>query len=462
MSASDIIDVTDVIERQRRNGLVLTVIILSTAIMFLDGYDLQAMAFAAPSIVRAWSIDRASLGVVFSAGIFGIMVGGLVFGTLGDRIGRRLSIIASMLVFGGFTLGTVWATDITSLIAFRFLAGIGIGGLSPLCYSLNLEYVPNRFRGTVVSVIMLGYVAGSSGGGFIAANLVPNFGWPIVFWVGGTLPLIAAVVCFFALPESVKFLAAKGREPAEIARLLNRIEPGLAAQPTTRFILHNEAQAAGDGVLTRLAALFDGRLAVITPLLWLAYIASSITMFFLNSWTPILAEASGHTPAQAAMGLTIFSLSGAVGVLLVGRVLDRFGVLAIAVMPLVAAPLVASLGLAGFDGSAFLVAMLCVGFFVVGGHQGLNSAVGLFYPSSNRATAVGWALSIAKIGSISGPLIGGILLARHLPVSNLFLLAAMPPLVVAACVLALGISQRRHTAGAPDKIDQAEPALQRS
>src|SRR5262249_2820342 len=141
---SDVIDVTEVIENQRRNALVLTVVILSTAIMFLDGYDLQAMAFAAPSIVRAWGIDRAALGIVFTAGIFGIMVGGLVFGSLGDRIGRRLSIMASMALFGVFTLATVWARDTTSLIALRFLAGIGIGGLAPLCYSLNLEYAPSR------------------------------------------------------------------------------------------------------------------------------------------------------------------------------------------------------------------------------------------------------------------------------------------------------------------------------
>ncbi|MDA9413168.1 4-hydroxybenzoate transporter [Bradyrhizobium sp. CCBAU 45384] len=458
MSASDIIDVTDVIERQRRNGLVLTVLILSTTMMFLDGYDLQAMAFAAPSIIRAWGVERAALGIVFSAGIFGILVGGLVFGSLGDRIGRRLSIVASMLVFGGFTLATVWASDITSLIVLRFLAGIGIGGLSPLCYALNLEYAPSRYRGTAVAIIMVGYVAGSSIGGFIAAGLVPQFGWTIVFWIGGVLPLLGAALCYFALPESIKFLVVRNREPAEIARILNRIEPGLQAQATTRFVLRDEASAgsAGMGPLSQLASLFDGRLAIITPFLWVAYIASSITMFFLNSWTPILAEASGHTPAQAAMGLTVFSLGGAVGGLTIGRVLDRFGVIAIAIVPLIACPLVASLGWAGLGDSTYLGTMACVGFFVVGGHQGLNSSVGQFYSSANRTTAVGWALSVAKIGSISGPLVAGILIAQHLPFSNLFLLAALPPLVVAACVLVLGISQRKHLAAR--KIDQTAAA----
>jgi AAHS family 4-hydroxybenzoate transporter-like MFS transporter len=456
---SDVIDVTHVIENQRRNSLVLTVVILSTAIMFLDGYDLQAMAFAAPSIVRAWSIDRAALGIVFSAGIFGIMVGGLVFGSLGDRIGRRLSIMASMAVFGGFTLATVWARDTTSLIVLRFLAGIGIGGLAPLCYSLNLEYVPSRFRGTVVAIIMIGYVAGSSFGGFIAAGLVPSFGWPIVFAVGGVLPLAAIALCYVLLPESIKFLVARNDRPEDVARILNRIDPRLDARASMRFIMSDEPAAAGAGTsaASRIAALFHGRLAMVTPLLWLAYIASSITLFFLNSWIPLLAEASGRTPAQAAMGLTVFSLGGAVGVLMAGRVLDRLGVLAIAVVPLIASPLVASLGFAGFDGGTFLAAMLCVGFFVVGGHQGLNSAVGQLYPSSNRATAVGWALSVAKIGSICGPLIAGILLARHLPVPSLFLLAAVPPLVVAGCVLVLGLSRRKETR-APEKLDQPATA----
>jgi len=461
MSATAVIDVSDVIERQRRNGLVLRVMVLSTAMMFLDGYDLHAMAFAAPAIIRSWGIDKATLGVVFSAGVFGILVGGLIFGYLGDHIGRRLAIVAATVTFGGFSLLTVWANDLTMLIVLRFLAGIGIGGLAPLCFSLNLEYVPSRYRGTVVAIIMLGYVAGGSAGGIIAAWLVPLLGWQIVFWVGGVLPLIAAAVSFFALPESIKFLVVQGKQPDEVARIVNEIEPGLNAQPTSRFVLQEEEPGpAGAGPLARVTALFEGKLAVITPLLWLAYIASSMTMFFLNSWTPILAEASGYTPAQAAFGLSMFSLGGAVGALLAGWVLDRFGVLAIAAVPIIACPLVASLGVAGFSDVGFLAAMMCVGFFVVGGHQGLNSAVGQFYASANRSTAVGWALSVAKIGSIGGPLIAGLLIARHLPASQLFLLAALPPLVMATCVTILGLAQRRRSEAmsAPDKVDQAAPA----
>ncbi|BAM90039.1 hydroxybenzoate transporter [Bradyrhizobium oligotrophicum S58] len=461
MSATAVIDVSDVIERQRRNGLVLKVMILSTVMMCLDGYDLHAMAFAAPAIVRSWGIDKATLGVVFSAGVFGILVGGLIFGYLGDRIGRRLAIVAATITFGGFSLLTVWAGDLNMLIALRFLAGIGIGGLAPLCFSLNLEYVPSRYRGTVVAIIMLGYVAGGSAGGLIAAWLVPHLGWPIVFWIGGVLPLIAAIVSFFTLPESIKFLVVQGRQPDEVARIVNSIEPGLDAKPTSRFVVQEEEPSpAGSGPFARVTALFDGKLAIVTPLLWVAYIASSMTMFFLNSWTPILAEASGYSPAQAAFGLSMFSLGGSVGALLAGWALDRFGVLAIAAVPMIACPLVASLGFAGFSDAGFLTAMMCVGFFVVGGHQGLNSAVGQFYPSANRATAVGWALSVAKIGSIGGPLIAGLLIARHLPASNLFLLAALPPLVMASCVIALGLSQRRRTvtAAEPDKVDQAAPA----
>ena len=461
MSATAVIDVSDVIERQRRNGLVLKVMILSTAMMLLDGYDLHAMAFAAPALIRSWGIDKATLGVVFSAGVFGILVGGLVFGYLGDRIGRRLAMVASTVTFGGFSLLTVWANDLNMLIALRFLAGIGIGGLAPLCFSLNLEYVPSRYRGTVVAVIMLGYVAGGSAGGLIAAWLVPHLGWQIVFWIGGVLPLIAALVSFFTLPESIKFLVVQGRQPDEVARIVNQIEPGLGAEPSSRFVLQEEEPApAGTGPLAQVTALFDGKLAIITPLLWVAYIASSMTMFFLNSWTPILAEASGYTPAQAAFGLSMFSLGGAVGALLAGWALDRFGVLAIAAVPIIASPLVASLGLAGFSDVGFLAAMMCVGFFVVGGHQGLNSAVGQFYPSANRSTAVGWALSVAKIGSIGGPLIAGLLIGRQLPSSSLFLLAALPPLVMASCVAGLGLAQRRRkeAVSEPDKVNQAAPA----
>ncbi len=302
MSASAIIDVSAVIERQRRNGLVLTVMMLSTAMMFLDGYDLHAMAFAAPAIICNWGIDKGSLGIVFSAGVFGILVGGLVFGYLGDRIGRRPSIVAATITFGGFSLLTVWAGDLPALIALRFLAGLGIGGLAPLCYSLNLEYVPAKYRGTVVAIIMLGYVAGGSAGGVIAAWLVPHLGWQIVFWIGGVLPLAAAALCFFTLPESIKFLVVHGRRPDEVARILNRIERDLGAQPRARFIIDEGQQSgqSGRGLSSKLAALFDGQLALITPLLWLAYIASSMTMFFLGSDPALLRLGIELLPRRSA------------------------------------------------------------------------------------------------------------------------------------------------------------------
>lgn len=179
------VNIADVIERQKPNRAVVTLLILSFLIMFCDGYDLQAIAFASPTIIADWGIEKALFGVVFSAGLFGIMIGGFLFGYVADRIGRRPAFLVGTLLFGVATLSTVLSSDITNLAALRFVAGLGLGGITPICFALNVEYVPQRYRATVVAFVMVGYVIGTSAGGLFAAWLVPHYGWHVLFYIGG-------------------------------------------------------------------------------------------------------------------------------------------------------------------------------------------------------------------------------------------------------------------------------------
>jgi MFS transporter, AAHS family, 4-hydroxybenzoate transporter len=248
------------------------------------------------------------------------------------------------------------------------------------------------------------------------------------------------------LPESIRFLAVKGRRPDVIVRTLRLMRPGIAADASMRFVVGDE-QAAGARAF-RLPQLFAGRLALITPLLWVAYIGSSMAVFFLASWMPTLAEASGLDRATAALGAGMLSLGGAVGGLLLMRFVDRFGAIAVTVMPAIACPLVAALGMYQFAPAAFMQYMFLVGLFVIGGHNGLHSIAGLFYPSAIRSNGAGWAISVAKLGSIAGPWIGGLLLGAHLDLHSIFLIAALPPVLFVVCILPLGIQHRRLIAEA--------------
>ncbi|QBY56524.1 MULTISPECIES: MFS transporter [Burkholderiales] len=437
------IDITEVIEKQAPNRTVVMLLALSFLIMLCDGYDLQAIAFASPTIIASWGIEKASFGFIFSAGLLGVMLGGFLFGYLADRIGRRPAFLLGTFIFSAFTLAAVLATNVTELAALRFFAGLGIGGITPICFALNVEYVPKRFHASVVGFVMIGYVIGISVGGLFAAWLVPVFGWQVLFYIGGFAPLVLLPLLAIALPESIKYLVLAGRGADTIARIVNAIDPSAHANAQTRFVLEaEEDRAKVGGWKDSVKSLFSGRLSRITPVLWLAFIANSVTVFFLASWIPVLTVGTGRPATLAAIGLTLFSAGGAFGGLFSSRLIDRFGVGAMGAVPLLAAVFVVAVGSMALSDTAFLSMLFIVGFFVLGGHVGLMGSMGLFYANANRANGVGWAISIGKLGSIIGPAIAGILIAADASISTLFIVAAAPLLVAGAGVVALGRLQK--------------------
>ena len=217
------IDVSEIIERQKPGRFLVTLVVISWIITFFDGYDSNVIAFAAPYLAAEYQLDRVMIGNIFSSGLIGTLIGGFVFGYLGDRIGRRPGIILATAAFGFLTLAFVLANSYASLLALRFLDGIAVGGMLPLAWALNIEYAPKRYRSTVVTVIMIGYSAGSAIGGPIAVWLIPQYGWQSVFVAGGVLSLIAALALVLVLPESARFLASKGLAPQRVADLLYRL-----------------------------------------------------------------------------------------------------------------------------------------------------------------------------------------------------------------------------------------------
>ncbi|KFG89482.1 Transport protein [Sphingobium herbicidovorans NBRC 16415] len=439
----------EVIDKQSWNALVVTTVLLSTLMMFIDGYDLHTIAFAAPSIMSEWSLSSAAFGLVFAAASFGMLVGGIVFGWIGDRHGRKLGSLAALVVCGLGSLSVLHARDVNLLSLCRFLTGIGIGGLTPLLYALNQELVPHRFRATVVAVIMMGYMAGSASGGAVAAALMPHYGWEPLFWIGGAFSLLLAGVGYVLLPESVAFLSRRAARKAEMATLLRRIDPTITPETVARIATIPDAP---QGAASRgLSPLFSGHLSTITPLLWLAYICSSATVFFMISWLPTLMLGAGLSKAESALGLSLFILAGSIGGLVISAVIDRLGVSSITVIPVVGCLLLATLALPNLSSSGYMIAVGICGFFVLGGHQGLNGAAGLLYPSPVRASGIGWALSIAKIGSIIGPLVGGLLLAAELPRMQLMMIIASPLPIFAVSLILLGMakSRERHARAAP-------------
>ncbi|MBV9538726.1 MAG: MFS transporter [Acidisphaera sp.] len=414
-------------------------IVLSWIVTFFDGYDTNVIAFAAPYLASAFKIDRAAMGYLFSAGLVWTMIGGFLFAYVGDRIGRRPAIIAATGLFGVLTLAFALSQTYTQLVVLRLVDGMALGGMLPLCWALNIEYVPRRFGATVVTVIMLGYSFGVALGGPIANLLIPIHGWQSVYVLGGACSIVATLALLLFLPESLKFLVATGAQPARIARVARGMFGHTPAAPGARFILSDEHEA---GVLAaapfRVAMLFAGVLRWVTPLFWFAYVVDSMAVFFLATWSPLVFEALGLTRTDAANFLAIGSLAGALGGLLLMRFVDQRGPGAVTAMPLLAIPLLLAVGLVELSHGEFLPLMFGVFLTVVGGHYGMHSSAGLFYPSAYRANGAGWATSVAKIGSIAGPTLGGLILSSGLPVRQVFICLALCPALMALCTFAIG------------------------
>src|SRR6202049_1540581 len=255
-------DVAGFIDAQPVGGFQLKLLLTCAAVLFLDGFDTQAIGYVAPALAKEWGLTKGALGPVFSAGLFGLMIGALLFGPLADRVGRKKIIILSTLAFGIGALVTALVQDLNTLLAIRFLTGLGLGGAMPNAIAMTSEFNPRRRRATMVMIMFCGFSVGAALGGLLAAALIPQFGWRSVFVIGGIAPLLLAPILALRLPESVRFLALTGYANQRVAELLRLITPRAAFSPASRFVVH-EPELTGLPVLH----LFRGGRTLVTLLL---------------------------------------------------------------------------------------------------------------------------------------------------------------------------------------------------
>jgi MFS transporter, AAHS family, 4-hydroxybenzoate transporter len=443
MQASAALDVGRLIDERPFGRYQLLVAIMCGAIVFMDGFDAQSMGFVAPALAADLGIARSALGPLFSSGLFGMTLGALAFGWLADRTGRKPVLIACTLIFGVGSLLCAWAGSYETLLIFRILTGLGLGGAMPNTIALTAEYTPKRIRATTVMIMFCGVTLGAAAGGFASAALIEHFGWRSIFVLGGALPCAAALIAAFVLPESLRFLVLRKAPAARIATIVGRVAPEVA---TAAAFTLGEAPAHASSV----RQLFAERRAKITLLVWLIFFMSLLDLYFLNNWLPTIMTQTGIPLGTAAIVTALFQLGGTVGALTLGRRMDRnvsFNVLALAYGA--AGVAVLAIGAAGAL-VALAITIFVAGFFVIGGQAGSNALAADFYPTAIRSTGVGWALGIGRIGSILGPFVGGWLLAGAVDFRHVFWAAAVPPFL--ACCAALGaaaILRRRGQRAAP-------------
>lgn len=436
MSPKRIIAVDALVDGQRIGAFSYNLLFWSFLAMFSDGYEINAMSLAAPELRTLWHIPDAAFTWALSASSFGILLGAPLFGWLGDRYGRKPAIIYSTLLCGSTTMLVALAGNLDAIVALRFLTGIGIGGLMPNTIALNSEMSPLRRRATLVVLMFVGVTLGGTLPGVVARWLLPSRGWTVLFEVGGLLALLTAGGVWLCLPESVRFMAARNRRPAQLLATARRMRPdlGIPAEVTWSMPL-----APGTGQ-HGLAQLFAPGLRLLTPLLWVCFATALMTNYFLNSWLPLLGVESGLSRERISTAAMLYNVGGACGGILMSILMDYFGIVVSMVLFAVAVPSIALLGLTDMSGPALFPLVFASGLTVLGAQFGNNAAAGMSYPTEFRAKAVGWALAVGRFGSILGQVLGGALIHLHVPARGLFLGAAVPMLVGA--VAAAGLSRR--------------------
>ena len=436
MPSGDPVDISRLIDASPIGAFQLTVVGLAAAVVLLDGFDVQTITYASPALTQELGIARPMLGPVFSAGLVGTTLGAFAFGLLADRFGRKPMFIGCTLLFGLCSLATATAGSVSQLIAWRFVAGLGLGGATPIAVALASEFCSEARRETLVMLMYCGFSVGAAGGGFFGAWLIPAFGWRSVFLAGGALPLLLTPLLVWWLPESIRFLVARGQRPHEVARTVRRLDPSAQVGTATCFQISEESPKGFP--VGRLFA--DGRAAT-TLLLWLMFFSNLIALYFLINWFPTLGHAAGLTLREALLASALIQVGSIAGTFLLAVFVRRRRAFSLVAGGfLLGAVAIATLAAIASSPTGLMIGGFITGFFVIGTQTGANAMSAMLYPTTIRSTGIGWALGVGRSGSILGPLVGGALLSLHWSTAGLFLIAAVPAAVAAAA--AFGISRQ--------------------
>jgi benzoate transport len=428
-------DVRQLIAKGPLTGFQLSAIAVCVGLNMLDGFDVLAMAFSASGVKAAWALSDGRLGWLLSAGLIGMAVGSLALAPCADFVGRRRIVLIAASVAALGMLGSVWARDFTELLALRTLTGVGIGATIASAAVVVSEYASDRWRTTALAAYSTGYPVGATLGGVLTAHFMPEYGWRSAFAIGGVMSLLMVLIALWGLPESLDFLITR-RPRGALARLNALL--ARSGRPALSTLPEAPREAGEQHGRVPLELLFTGR----TLLVWLMYFCTMAAFYFSVSWTPRLLNAAG---ASAALGLAagvLFNLGGIAGCGGFTLAAARFDAHRLQLGSLIAsALLVAAFGVAVHHVDVALWTALLLGLITNAAMSGLYAVGPPLYPAAVRASGMGWAVGIGRLGAILAPILTGTLLDAGWAPAQLYFLFAFPLVVAAIAMLGIGLRQ---------------------
>ncbi len=439
--------ISSIIDR-KISGYQWLIILLCFFIALFDGFDTQAVAFTAPAIIDAFQLEAKALAPVLTAGIIGMTIGAMCLGILGDKPGRRKTLILCIFIFAISTLFTAFVTHLNHIFILRVIAGLGMGGATPVLLALAAEYSPKRYKGLVTTGVLLALPAGAMLGGLLAAKIMPIWGWQSIYIIGGVVPLLFLVILFFVLPESLEYLRQKptALNKQTIEKILNKISAEKIHLDENNFHSTTESKEK----TAKLSILFQQGLAKTTIGVWGTYFFNWVAWFMLLSWLPTILKQAGLDPSNAPYASVTVNAAFIVFAIPLAYFLPKLNTVKILSFMFICGIAIAiALGLTiqSQQWGLIFVLIACAGFGIGGQQLALNYLVVASYPTEVRATAIGWAIGMGRFGAIIGSAIGGLILASF-GIQGYFMSLTIPLVIAFICILIIRKSYKQTT----DKI----------
>ena len=448
------IDVGRLIDDRPWSTAQFIAVAVAALAIVLDGFANQALALSIPMLIKTWKVARDDFQWVQVVGYAGMALGTVIFGIIGDRAGRRPTLIAAVLLFALPTTAIAFTSGLPALYPLRFIGGMGLGGCMPNATSLLAELTPARHRSLAVTSAIVGIPLGGTLGGLVASG-VPAEHWPALYLAGGLTPLVIAAIMALVLPESPRFLATRPARWPELRRLLARF--GMEVSANSAFV--EDARAAGDVRRPGLRELLTPGLRRDTLSLWGAFFFTLLSVYGVLNWLPTILAQAHYPAALSSTGLMWFNLGGIVAALAGGAAFNRFGSRA-CMTGLAAGAILASAWLwtlpldPAVSPATLLLALALQGGFINGVQTTMWALAAFVYPTGIRSAGVGWASGIGRLGSIVSPLVGLYVLRAAGP-HAFFLCFGVTMTVSLICLLAIANHLPRRV-----KLTAVEAALE--
>lgn len=432
---SNSINVLKMIDDSKFNRFHASLLFWCGLIIVFDGFDLVIYGSVLPMLMEEWSLNAKQAGTLGSVALLGMMIGALIFGPLADKLGRKMVVLLCVALFSLFTGLNGLSSGPVEFGIYRFIAGLGLGGVMPNTVALITEYSPRSLKSTLVSIMFSGYAIGGVMAAGLAILMLGQFGWRSVFFVGA-LPLLLLPFMFRSLPESPKFLLMKN-DSKKIGTVLTKVNPSFKYNNQSFKSPKNEE--TGVPVLN----LFKNGRALSTIMFWVCFFMCLLMIYGLNTWLPKLMVGAGININSGLLFLLVLNFGAIFGAVGGGWLADKWDVKSVLILFFIMASV--SLTLLGLIKHMALLYLLVAiaGASTIGTQIIANAYISQYYPSEMRSSGIGWGLGIGRLGAIAGPMIGGFLLSMNLPFYQNFLAFAIPGIIA---VIALLLIQNKYSA----------------